>query len=184
MPLASILRRLCTGTPGIICPLALGFRAVAIRPLIPAVRSAVGYPFVWGPVPNETQIRFKITTNQIIRRPPFKRKRRNKFRMLEGKPMRKGVVTRLIVVKPKKPNSAQRKMCKVMLKNGREVICAIPGIGHNLREHSEVIIRAGRTQDCPGVKYKVIRGLLDCQGVVGRITSRSKYGTKKPKQKA
>lgn len=127
------------------------------------------------------QVRHKITTNQMIRKPPHKKRRRAKYRMLEGKPMRKGIVTKLVVIKPKKPNSAQRKMCKVLLKNGRQVTCAIPGIGHNLREHSEVMIRGGKTRDCPGVKYKVIRGMLDCQGVANRTTSRSKYGVKRPR---
>lgn len=87
---------------------------------------------------------------------------------------------KIFTVQPKKPNSAQRPVARVKLSSGKTVIAYVPGEGHNLQEHSVVLVRGGRVSDCPGVRYKVIRGALDCQGVVGRKTSRSKYGAKKP----
>lgn len=96
-------------------------------------------------------------------------------------PQKKGVCTRVSVMTPKKPNSAVRKYARVRLSNGMEVTAYIPGIGHNLQEHSVVLIRGGRVKDLPGVKYHIIRGTLDCAGVNNRLQSRSKYGTKKPK---
>ncbi|KAG7192100.1 uncharacterized protein KQ657_002462 [Scheffersomyces spartinae] len=101
---------------------------------------------------------------------------------LEGNPFKKGVVLRVMIVKPKKPNSAQRKCCRVRLTNGHVVTCFIPGEGHNLQEHNLVLVRGGRSQDLPGVKYKIVRGTLDCAGVANRQTARSKYGAKMPKQ--
>lgn len=97
-------------------------------------------------------------------------------------PLRKGVVLRVMVLKPKKPNSAQRKACRVRLTNGKVISAYIPGEGHNAQEHSIVYVRGGRCQDLPGVKYRVIRGTGDLSGVVNRITSRSKYGVKKPQK--
>lgn len=95
--------------------------------------------------------------------------------------MRKGVCLKVYTVKPKKPNSAQRKVAKVRLTNGQEIISYIPGEGHNLQEHSVVAVRGGRVSDCPGVKYHCVRGKYDLQGVNNRLSSRSKYGAKKPK---
>lgn len=101
---------------------------------------------------------------------------------LDANPFKKGVVLRVMIVKPKKPNSAQRKCCRVRLSNGNVVSCLIPGEGHNLQEHHVVLVRGGRVQDLPGVKYRLVRGAFDLAGVANRATSRSKYGAKKPKQ--
>ncbi|KAK6462365.1 hypothetical protein DFJ63DRAFT_153625 [Scheffersomyces coipomensis] len=101
---------------------------------------------------------------------------------LENSPFRKGVVLRVMILKPKKPNSALRKCCRVRLTNGNVVSALIPGEGHNLQEHHLVLVRGGRVQDVPGVKYHLVRGAYDLAGVVNRGTSRSKYGVKKPKQ--
>ncbi|HEA47195.1 MAG TPA: 30S ribosomal protein S12 [bacterium] len=100
---------------------------------------------------------------------------------LGGSPQRRGVCARVYTTTPKKPNSALRKVAKVRLSNGMEVTAYIPGIGHNLQEHSMVLIRGGRVRDLPGVRYHIIRGTLDTMGVEGRKKSRSKYGAKKPK---
>jgi len=100
---------------------------------------------------------------------------------MKNRPGMKGVCMRVGIVKPKKPNSAERKVARVRLSNGKEVTAYIPGEGHNIQQHSVVLVRGGRAQDCPGVKYKLVRGALDLGGVPNRITSRSKYGTKKPK---
>lgn len=97
-------------------------------------------------------------------------------------PQRRGVCTRVYTTTPKKPNSALRKVAKVRLSNGYEVISYIPGIGHNLQEHSVVLIRGGRVKDLPGCRYHIVRGVLDTQGVANRVNSRSKYGAKKPKK--
>jgi small subunit ribosomal protein S12 len=98
-------------------------------------------------------------------------------------PQRKGVVTRLIIATPKKPNSAKRKVARVKLTTGKSLMAYIQGEGHNLQEHSVVLVRGGRTKDLPGVGYKLVRGALDFGGVVNRATSRSRYGVKKPKRK-
>lgn len=100
---------------------------------------------------------------------------------LDTNPFKKGVVLRVMIVKPKKPNSAQRKCCRVRLSNGNVVSCLIPGEGHNLQEHHVVLVRGGRVQDLPGVKYRLVRGAFDLAGVANRATSRSKYGVKKQK---
>jgi small subunit ribosomal protein S12 len=120
----------------------------------------------------------RATLNQVIRgcRKPNIKKAQSPS--LDKCPQRKGVCVKIFTVKPKKPNSAQRPVCRVKLTNGKVVIAYIPGEGHNLQEHSVVLVRGGRVSDCPGVRYKVVRGALDCQGVVGRMKSRSKYGTK------
>lgn len=121
------------------------------------------------------------TLNQILN---TKRKSRNQShatRALESCPQKKGVCIRVFTKTPKKPNSAIRKVAKVRLSNGYEVIAMIPGEGHNLQEHSVVLLRGGRTKDLPGVKYKIVRGILDLEGVPNRCTSRSKYGTKRSK---
>lgn len=120
------------------------------------------------------------TINQLIRK-PRKKERGEKGGALEGKPQRKGVVVRVLTRKPKKPNSAQRKIAKIKLTSGQIVDSYIMGEGHALQEHAIVLIRGGRTQDLPGVNYKIIRGKYDMAGVAGRKSSRSKYGTKSPK---
>ena len=121
------------------------------------------------------------TVNQLIRKPRANKVARNKVPALKGSPQRRGVCTRVYTVTPKKPNSALRKVAKVRLTNGFEVIGYIPGEGHNLQEHSVVMIRGGRVKDLPGVRYHIIRGSLDTQGVKDRKQSRSKYGAKRPK---
>ncbi|EJS41868.1 YNR036C [Saccharomyces arboricola H-6] len=123
----------------------------------------------------------QATLNQIKRGSgPPRRKKVTTAPQLDQCPQRKGVVLRVMVLKPKKPNSAQRKACRVRLTNGNVVSAYIPGEGHDAQEHSIVYVRGGRCQDLPGVKYHVIRGVGDLSGVVNRISSRSKYGAKKP----
>ena len=121
------------------------------------------------------------TVNQLIRKPRQNKPERNKVPALKGCPQRRGVCTRVYTTTPKKPNSALRKVAKVRLTNGFEVIGYIPGEGHNLQEHSVVIIRGGRVKDLPGVRYHILRGVLDTQGVKDRKQRRSKYGAKRPK---
>lgn len=121
------------------------------------------------------------TINQLIRAPRESQKRRNKVPAMQACPQKRGVCTRVYTTTPKKPNSALRKVAKVRLTNQREVISYIPGEGHNLQEHSVVLIRGGRVRDLPGVRYHVLRGVLDTQGVKDRKQSRSKYGAKRPK---
>ncbi len=121
------------------------------------------------------------TINQLIRKGREPQKARNKVPALEANPQKRGVCTRVYTTTPKKPNSALRKVAKVRLTNGFEVIGYIPGEGHNLQEHSVVLIRGGRVKDLPGVRYHVLRGVLDTQGVKDRKQSRSKYGAKRPK---
>ncbi|MCF6158134.1 MAG: 30S ribosomal protein S12 [wastewater metagenome] len=121
------------------------------------------------------------TINQLIRKGREKAKKRSKSPDLEGCAQKKGVCLQVMTRTPKKPNSALRKVAKVRLSNGKEVTAYIPGEGHNLQEHSIVLVRGGRVRDLPGIKYHIIRGTLDCAGVDGRRRSRSKYGTKTPK---
>tara|TARA_B100000586_G_scaffold246588_1_gene202772 strand:- start:522 stop:893 length:372 start_codon:yes stop_codon:yes gene_type:complete len=121
------------------------------------------------------------TVNQLIRKPRKKRKVKTDVPALKGSPQKRGVCTRVYTTTPKKPNSALRKVCKVRLTSGFEVISYIGGEGHNLQEHSVVLIRGGRVKDLPGVRYHTIRGSLDTAGVEERKQRRSKYGTKKPK---
>ena len=121
------------------------------------------------------------TINQLIRKPRSAPVTRNKVPALESCPQRRGVCTRVYTTTPKKPNSALRKVARVRLTNGREVNAYIPGVGHNLQEHSVVLIRGGRVKDLPGVRYHIIRGTLDTTGVADRHRGRSKYGTKRPK---
>jgi len=121
------------------------------------------------------------TINQLVRKGRQKIKSKTKSPALTRCPQRRGVCTRVYTTTPKKPNSAIRKVARVRLTNGFEVTAYIPGIGHNLQEHSVVLIRGGRVKDLPGVRYHIIRGTLDAQGVEGRLTSRSKYGVKRPK---
>src|SRR5262249_47179541 len=121
------------------------------------------------------------TINQLIRKPRQPLRVRNKVPALEACPQKRGVCTRVYTTTPKKPNSALRKVARVRLTNGFEVTSYIPGEGHNLQEHSVVMIRGGRVKDLPGVRYHIIRGSLDTQGVKDRKQSRSKYGAKRPK---
>ena len=119
------------------------------------------------------------TINQLIRKPRIAPTARNKVPALMQSPQKRGVCTRVYTTTPKKPNSALRKVARVRLSNQQEVTAYIPGEGHNLQEHAVVLIRGGRVKDLPGVRYHIIRGVLDCQGVQDRKQARSKYGAKK-----
>ena len=121
------------------------------------------------------------TINQLVRKSREKVSKRNKVPALKASPQKRGVCLRVYTTTPKKPNSALRKVARVRLSNGFEVTSYIPGEGHNLQEHSVVMIRGGRVKDLPGVRYHTVRGLLDTQGVANRKQQRSKYGTKRPK---
>ena len=121
------------------------------------------------------------TINQLVRKGREDKVEKTKTPALKGSPQRRGVCTRVYTTTPKKPNSALRKVARVRLTNGFEVTSYIPGEGHNLQEHSVVLIRGGRVRDLPGVRYHVLRGVLDTQGVKDRRQSRSKYGAKRPK---
>ena len=121
------------------------------------------------------------TINQLVRKSRKKPKSKIKVVALGNSPLRKGVCTRVYTATPKKPNSALRKVARVKLSSGYEVTAYIPGEGHNLQEHSVVLIRGGRVKDVPGVRYHIVRGTLDTLGVDDRRKSRSRYGTKKPK---
>ena len=121
------------------------------------------------------------TINQLVRKGRKKIVKRNKVPALDSSPQKRGVCTRVYTTTPKKPNSALRKVARVKLTNGQEVSAYIPGEGHNLQEHSVVLIRGGRVKDLPGVRYHILRGILDSQGVESRKQRRSVYGTKKPK---
>ena len=121
------------------------------------------------------------TINQLIRKPRTAPAARNKVPALQACPQKRGVCTRVYTTMPKKPNSALRKVARVRLTNGFEVTSYIPGEGHNLQEHSVVMIRGGRVKDLPGVRYHIIRGSLDTQGIQDRRQRRSKYGAKRPK---
>lgn len=121
------------------------------------------------------------TINQLVRKGRKDTVKRNKVPALEANPQKRGVCTRVYTTTPKKPNSALRKVARVRLTNGYEVTSYIPGEGHNLQEHSVILIRGGRVKDLPGVRYHTIRGVLDTQGVKDRKQNRSKYGAKRPK---
>ena len=121
------------------------------------------------------------TVNQLVRKPRKRKKAKTDVPALKGSPQRRGVCTRVYTTTPKKPISALRKVCKVRLTSGFEVISYIGGEGHNLQEHSVVLIRGGRVKDLPGVRYHTVRGTLDTAGVEDRKQRRSKYGSKKPK---
>lgn len=121
------------------------------------------------------------TVNQLVRKPRKSKRTKTTVPALEGSPQKRGVCTRVYTTTPKKPNSALRKVARVRLTNGYEVTSYIGGEGHNLQEHSVVLIRGGRVKDLPGVRYHTVRGSLDTQGVADRKQGRSKYGTKRPK---
>lgn len=122
------------------------------------------------------------TINQLIRKGRKQLAKKSGAPALKESPQKRGVCTRVYTATPKKPNSALRKVARVRLSNGIEVTAYIPGIGHNLQEHSVVLVRGGRVKDIPGVRYHIIRGTLDAAGVEGRKQARSKYGAKRPKQ--
>lgn len=124
------------------------------------------------------------TINQLVRKGRKQLTKKSAAPALEGSPQRRGVCTRVSTLTPKKPNSALRKIARVRLTNGIEVTAYIPGIGHNLQEHSVVLVRGGRVKDLPGVRYHIVRGTLDSAGVQNRNQSRSKYGAKKQKAKS
>ena len=123
------------------------------------------------------------TIQQLVRKGRTRIEQKSKAPALGASPQKRGVCTRVYTTTPKKPNSAMRKVARVRLTNGKEVNAYIPGEGHNLQEHSIVLIRGGRVKDMPGVRYHIVRGALDTSGVDGRLQRRSKYGTKKPKKK-
>jgi len=123
------------------------------------------------------------TVNQLVKKGRTAKKYKTKSPALEQCPQKRGVCTRVFTSTPKKPNSAMRKVARIRLTNNIEVTGYIPGIGHNLQEHSIVLIRGGRVKDLPGVRYHIIRGPLDCEGVADRNKGRSKYGSKRPKKK-
>jgi len=122
------------------------------------------------------------TINQLVRKGRKKRENRSKSPVLDACPQKRGVCLQVKTMTPKKPNSALRKVARVRLSNGKEITAYIPGEGHNLQEHSVVLVRGGRVRDLPGVRYHVLRGTLDTSGVDDRGQSRSKYGTKRPKK--
>ena len=122
------------------------------------------------------------TINQLVRKGRVSKRRRSKSPVLEACPQKRGVCLQVKTQTPKKPNSALRKVARVRLSNGKEITAYIPGEGHNLQEHSIVLIRGGRVRDLPGVRYHILRGTLDTSGVDGRTKSRSKYGSKRPKK--
>ena len=122
------------------------------------------------------------TINQLVRKGRKTFKAKSKSPLLENNPQKRGVCLSVKTTTPKKPNSALRKIARVKLSNGAEATCYIPGIGHNLQEHSVVLIRGGRVKDLPGVRYHIIRGTLDTAGVAKRMQGRSKYGAKRPKK--
>jgi small subunit ribosomal protein S12 len=122
------------------------------------------------------------TVNQLVRKSRARKPAKSDVPALGGAPQKRGVCTRVYTTTPKKPNSALRKVCKVRLVNGYEVISYIGGEGHNLQEHSVVLLRGGRVKDLPGVRYHTVRGSLDCAGVNNRKQARSKYGTRRPKK--
>ena len=123
------------------------------------------------------------TITQLVRKPRVSNTKKTKSPAMEGCPQKRGVCLRVTTMTPRKPNSAMRKVCRVRLTNGIEVWAYIPGEGHNLQEHSIVLVRGGRVPDLPGVRYHVVRGALDTEGVQKRMAGRSRYGTKKPKDK-
>jgi len=141
--------------------------------------------FLFGFAPDFVELKLRAdmpTISQLIRKPRQPKTYREKARHLQASPQKRGVCTRVYTTTPKKPNSALRKVARVRLTNGIEVTTYIPGVGHNLQEHSIVLIRGGRVKDLPGVRYHVIRGTLDAVGVAGRMQGRSKYGAKRPKK--
>ncbi|BEJ17233.1 hypothetical protein CspHIS471_0606340 [Cutaneotrichosporon sp. HIS471] len=149
---------------------------VAVRPRALPSLAALSRPF------SSTLPAQRSTVGQVLRGCRKTIVKQSKAPLLEQCFQKKGVVSKVYTVKPRKPNSAVRKVCKVKLSTGNSCIAYIPGEGHNLQEHHVVLIRGGRTKDIPGCRYKVVRGALDLNGVAGRVSARSKYGVKKPKK--
>ncbi|KAI5273585.1 ribosomal protein S12 [Aureobasidium subglaciale] len=155
---------------------------VAARPNFATLNTTLRTPIASSPRTFSTSSPVSATYNQVMRGCRVaQRARKPTSPQLKDRPEMKGVCVRVGITKPKKPNSGERKVARVRLSNGRVVTAYIPGEGHNVQQHSVVLVRGGRSQDCPGVKYHLVRGALDLGGVGNRITSRSKYGTKKPK---
>ena len=148
---------------------------------LPRTTFGSGGKCIHGVIPFAFLRSYMPTINQLVRQARGDVAKKEKSPALKSNPFRRGVCTRVYTTTPKKPNSALRKVAKVRLTNGFEVIAYIPGEGHNLQEHSIVLVRGGRVKDLPGVRYHIVRGSLDASGVNGRNQSRSKYGTKKPK---
>ncbi len=159
---------------------------------MPTLRLGPGTPYLirlnarhfedFGDAAQPTNSRQHVPTiQQLVRKGRSPKRKKSKSVALQGNPQRRGVCTRVYTTTPKKPNSALRKVAKVRLTNGYEIIAYIPGEGHNLQEHSIVLVRGGRVKDLPGVKYHIVRGALDTAGVADRRQSRSKYGAKRPK---
>jgi small subunit ribosomal protein S12 len=134
---------------------------------------------MWAVVPDARELERVPTIQQLVRQGRHSKKEKSKSPALKGSPQRRGVCTRVYTTTPKKPNSALRKVARVRLTSGIEITAYIPGIGHNLQEHSIVLVRGGRVKDLPGVRYKIVRGSLDTAGVRDRVQSRSRYGAKK-----
>ena len=148
----------------------------------PRTRSRRQCPQVKNPSPPQRKENDAVPTiQQLVRKGRQDKVSKNKTPALKGSPQRRGVCTRVYTTTPKKPNSALRKVARVRLSSGVEVTAYIPGVGHNLQEHSIVLVRGGRVKDLPGVRYKIIRGSLDTQGVKNRKQARSRYGAKKEK---
>jgi len=147
------------------------------RPIF--VRSGFRYPGAGRSAPKRETYSTVPTVQQLVRQGRKPKPKKQRTVGLAGSPQRRGVCTRVYTVTPKKPNSALRKVARVRLSSGAEITAYIPGEGHNLQEHSIVLVRGGRVKDLPGVRYKVIRGALDAAGVDGRKQARSRYGTKK-----
>jgi small subunit ribosomal protein S12 len=166
--------RSACGTPG------AGIQSLAFLPLAQRAHGAESHP-VAGRRFTTNRV-FMPTINQLVRHGRATETVKSKSPALQGGPQRRGVCTRVYTTTPKKPNSALRKVAKVRLTNGFEIISYIGGEGHNLQEHSVVLVRGGRVKDLPGVRYHIVRGSLDLQGVKDRKQSRSKYGAKRPKK--
>ncbi|KFY83714.1 hypothetical protein V500_09982 [Pseudogymnoascus sp. VKM F-4518 (FW-2643)] len=174
---ATILRRFLT--PAVWRPVV---PMAAPRTAMPSLLSAIPTARTFSSTPSVLS-----TLNQVAkgcRKPQRARKQTSPAMSVVCAPELKGVCLKVGVTKPKKPNSAERKTARVRLSTGRVVNCYIPGEGHNVQQHSVVLVRGGRSQDCPGVRYHLVRGALDLGGVGSRVRSRSKYGTKKPKKTA
>ncbi|KAJ2798042.1 hypothetical protein H4S07_005793 [Coemansia furcata] len=156
----------------------------AQTPVSVAARTPSALPLLYKPISvyMAEQRAGMATINQVMRGMRKKIRAGSKAPALDSCPQRKGVCVKVYTTKPKKPNSAVRKVARVRLTNGKTIIAYIPGEGHNLQEHSVVLVRGGRVPDLPGVLYHIVRGALDLQGVQGRATSRSKYGASKPKK--
>lgn len=179
----AVWSRLCVRIPLLLrSPAPLAFIARPVFVAFPITNpSRISFSKLESRSGFHTSVASLATLNQVMRGCREPQVSKPKAPALNGCPQRKGVCLKVFNIKPKKPNSAQRKVARVKLTTGKTVIAYIPGEGHNLQEHSVVLVRGGRVPDCPGVRYKIVRGTYDLQGVANRKTSRSKFGTKKPK---